>query len=127
MFAVRFRLEWHQDKFARILEQELLKDLDEAGALVAARARALVSSPSSPSPPGAPPARVSGALQASIGHAVEQGEEGPRAVVFAATPYARRLELGFFGTDTLGRRYTQAPRPFLRRALQETELAPAFA
>jgi hypothetical protein len=35
-------------------------------------------------------------------------------------PYARRLEYGFFGTDRLGRRYHQAPRPAARPAFDET-------
>ena len=37
-----------------------------------------------------------------------------------ADKYARRLELGFAGLDKLGRIYNQAPRPYLRAALQQT-------
>lgn len=33
--------------------------------------------------------------------------------------YAPRLEFGFVGTDKLGRRYNQRPRPYLRPALDE--------
>lgn len=32
--------------------------------------------------------------------------------------YARRIELGFVGTDKLGRSYNQAPRPYLRKAYE---------
>jgi len=35
--------------------------------------------------------------------------------------YARRIELGFVGPDRLGRRYHQAPQPYLRPALAESE------
>lgn len=34
-------------------------------------------------------------------------------------PYARRIEYGFEGTDERGRSYHQAPRPYLRPALDE--------
>jgi len=33
--------------------------------------------------------------------------------------YARRLELGFVGIDAKGRKYDQAPRPYLRPALEK--------
>lgn len=125
--SIRFRLDWRGEQFKRTLDRQLLQDLDEAGAIVADRAKALVSSPASPSAPGQPPARVSGALVASIGHDVVVFVDGPHALVFAGTAYARRLELGFFGTDSLGRRYAQAPRPYLRPALVQANLAPAFA
>jgi len=72
-----------------------------------------------PSLPGEPPKTVSGTLRANISHAVVRsadtitGSVGVRENV----AYARRLELGFVGTDSLGRNYDQAPRPFLRPAL----------
>ena len=34
-------------------------------------------------------------------------------IVTADAPYARRVELGFMGTDKLGRRYNQFPQPYL--------------
>ena len=33
--------------------------------------------------------------------------------------YARRIEMGFVGTDALGRTYNQAPKPYLRPALEK--------
>ena len=33
--------------------------------------------------------------------------------------YARRVEMGFVGTDSLGRTYNQAPKPYLRPALEK--------
>lgn len=41
------------------------------------------------------------------------------ATVGSSAEYARRLERGFMGTDSRGRRYHQSPRPFLRPALDE--------
>ena len=34
--------------------------------------------------------------------------------------YARRIELGFKGTDSLGRTYNQAPKPYVKPAYEET-------
>lgn len=33
--------------------------------------------------------------------------------------YARRIELGFVDVDSLGRKYNQAPQPYLRPALEK--------
>ena len=33
--------------------------------------------------------------------------------------YARRIELGFVGADSLGRVYNQSPQPYLRPALEK--------
>ncbi|WP_448509297.1 hypothetical protein [Immundisolibacter sp.] len=35
--------------------------------------------------------------------------------------YAPRVEFGFIGTDSLGRKFNQAPKSFLRAALKENE------
>lgn len=37
--------------------------------------------------------------------------------------YARRIEFGFVGADSLGRVYNQAAQPYLRPALDENESA----
>jgi HK97 gp10 family phage protein len=37
--------------------------------------------------------------------------------------YARRIELGFVGVDSLGRNYHQAPQPFMRPAFEEQKEA----
>lgn len=34
-------------------------------------------------------------------------------------PYARRIELGFIGVDSLGRHYHQAPEPYMRPAFDD--------
>lgn len=40
--------------------------------------------------------------------------------VYPDGPYYRRLELGFRGRDSIGRRYNQPPYPFMRPALNDT-------
>lgn len=40
---------------------------------------------------------------------------GKEAIVSNATIYARRVEYGFEGTDSLGRTYHQAPKPYMSR------------
>ena len=67
------------------------------------------------SAPGEPPA-------SDTGHLVNSIESNPNAddistTVAAKTVYAARMEFGFVGTDSIGRKYDQAPRPFLRPAL----------
>jgi hypothetical protein len=37
--------------------------------------------------------------------------------------YARRIELGFVGVDSLGRNYHQAPQPYMRPAFEEQKEA----
>jgi hypothetical protein len=48
---------------------------------------------------------------------------GPNVTVLVGTdaPQAARLEYGFYGTDSLGRNYSQAPRPHMRPALIATQ------
>jgi hypothetical protein len=40
------------------------------------------------------------------------------ATIGTEVPYSRRLELGFYGTDSLGRSYSQQPYPFFGRAIE---------
>lgn len=69
---------------------------------------------------GEPPRVLTGNLRKSITHDVKTTK---RQVIgrtgSAGLPYARRLELGFFGTDSRGRNINQAERPYLRPALKE--------
>lgn len=67
-----------------------------------------------PSAPGQPPRKVTARLFNSIfGKTIRQGNQ-IFGVVGTNVVYGRRLELGFAGKDSLGRNYTQAPRPFIR-------------
>lgn len=47
--------------------------------------------------------------------------DGNRRVVTTLEPYGRRLELGFYGTDSLGREYHQAPQPHVTPAADAVE------
>ena len=72
---------------------------------------------SNPSLPGEPPKKVSARLFQSIATDKRESVLEITGVVGTNVIYARRLELGFTGTDKLGRVIDQAPRPFLRPAL----------
>jgi len=75
-----------------------------------------------PSPPGHPPAAPTGTLKARITHTKpKMTPQGLVGKVGTNLEYARRVELGFVGMDKLGRRYNQAPRPYLRPALHKNE------
>ena len=70
-----------------------------------------------PSRPGEPPHVLYGRLKQSIKHVVEMTAAGIVGRVGTNVVYARRLELGYVGTDKKGRNVNQAPRPFLRPAI----------
>ena len=74
-----------------------------------------------PSPPGSPPHIGTGALRASIMGKTIVNLLEVVGVLYSNVPYALRQELGFVGTDALGRRYSQAPRPFLRPAIFDNQ------
>lgn len=70
-----------------------------------------------PSKPGQPPHVLYGDLRQSINHTVEKRKSAVVLRIGSNDQKARRLELGFMGTDKLGRRYRQEPRPYLRPAV----------
>lgn len=74
---------------------------------------------------GAFPHRVTGNLFRSIPEfspvTVSKSANRVEVAVGSAAEYARRLELGFSGTDSRGRTYHQSPRPFLRPALDDNQ------
>lgn len=77
-----------------------------------------------PSKPGEPPKVLYGRLRQSIKAAIARmGTNAFSAKlslkVGSNVEYARRLEYGFVGQDSLGRNISQAPRPFFRPALRE--------
>lgn len=118
---VRVEIKWEGDAFQRKLRDAIVAGIEKAAESTAERARELVSRPNpdgrNPSAPGEPPKLVTGDLRESIGSTVQESEGNVTGIVFAGAPYARRLEFGFVGRDSLGRSYGQAPRPFLRPAL----------
>lgn len=58
-------------------------------------------------------------LRGSITHEIE----GLVGRVGSNVEYARRVEMGFVGLDSLGRRYNQKPNPYLRKALETNRKA----
>jgi len=73
-----------------------------------------------PSREGEPPKVVTAQLRQSIQGSVRRlSATKIEGVLTAAIEYAARLEFGFFNKkDSLGRRYFQRPRPFLRPAIR---------
>ncbi len=63
---------------------------------------------------------VTGNLYGSIqiDHNIGDADGWGVATVYTDVPYSRRLELGFYGTDSLGRSYNQPPYPFFSRAVE---------
>lgn len=59
---------------------------------------------------------ISGQLRRDIRVWTKISGSGVEARVGTNLEYARRQEFGFVGTDSLGRRYNQAARPYLRPA-----------
>ncbi len=72
-------------------------------------------------PAPTPPRVLTSRLRTSITHAVDGNALNGDVIgkVGSNVPYARRLELGFFGTDSKGRNVNQGERPYLRPALKE--------
>lgn len=63
------------------------------------------------------PKVVTGRLRISITWRLGVDALGVYADIGSAVVYARRIELGFTGTDSLGRFYNQPAYPYLRPAL----------
>lgn len=72
-----------------------------------------------PSVPPNPPHVLTGRLRQSIAWEVVVEPKAVVGRVGTNVVYARRLELGFVGTDALGRNINQEPRPYLRPSLAE--------
>jgi HK97 gp10 family phage protein len=49
----------------------------------------------------------------------QQGKGAQYVVVGTNVEYARRVEYGFVGKDKLGRSYHQAPKPYIRAAMDQ--------
>jgi len=52
------------------------------------------------------------------GDGMAEPKEELTGVVGSNVEYARRVEFGFVGADSLGRIYNQLPNPYLRKALE---------
>ena len=98
------KMDWRGDKVIRAAEQAKKKALTEAALIVEGQAVSLAPVDT-------------GNLKNSITHQVK-GEE---ARVGSNIVYAARLEFGFMGTDSMGRRYNQPAQPYLRPALDKNK------
>lgn len=63
---------------------------------------------------------VSGAYRAGFYPIVNTGGSKKSVAVWNVAPQTARLEFGFYGVDSLGRTYNQAPLPHMRPAVQQT-------
>lgn len=72
-----------------------------------------------PSKPGEPPHVLHGRLRQSIKWAITKIGTKFSLKIGTNMEYGPRLEFGFVGRDSLGRNYSQAPRPFLRPSIRE--------
>lgn len=124
----RVDLKWRGDKWLAEFTRTLEPRMEKVALAVEGKIKQSVSRGNAggqnPSAPGTPPKVVTGTLRSNIGHEVVNvaGREIVAAIGVRKSPaseYARRLELGFAGTDSAGRRYSQAPRPFLRPGLTD--------
>lgn len=74
------------------------------------------------SSPGDPPAVLFGQLKGSF--QTRYSDEGNLHLGYVGpvgVPYAKRLEFGFFGPDSIGREYEQEPRPYMEPVAFENE------
>lgn len=111
----------HLDRFA-LNEAGLRSFLSHHGPVGAELARIAirVESRAKENATGRPgPNVITGRLRGSITWEPGEDERGAYVDIGTNVEYARRLELGFVGTDSLGRTYNQPPYPFLVPALNE--------
>ena len=68
--------------------------------------------------------------QAGVTKATEADVEGALSAGYpgfgASMEYARRIELGFVGEDSLERTYNQAPRPYIRPSMDQVTAERVF-
>ena len=97
----------------------------ESAAVVEAKAKANFAGAhkrGAPHTGGSQPNVVTGTLRRSIGHdgIHSEGIGGASARVGPRTIYARRVELGFTGTDAAGRTFNQPGYPYFVPAVRDT-------
>lgn len=121
--AKRPKAVYYKNRVYAYYEKKLEKNMDTAINEVLNYAVKLISSPNfdgtRPSRPGEAPRMVTGNLIRSLKVEVKVTKKGVVGILTSDSPYAMRLEYGFFGVDSLGRFYQQAPRPFLRRSITD--------
>lgn len=113
---------WEGDKVTKDLHDRMEKNMRLAVAFLQGEVRKSINrgNPTGfdPSRQGEPPKRVTGRLFNSIATRVQSAKRKITGAIGTNVSYARRLELGFTGTDSKGRNVRQRARPFLRPAIR---------
>ncbi len=114
-------LTWNAGRFLASMGDKVERGMKLAMADLTVDAKQMLSvaGHGEPSAPGVPPHLQSARLRAGVDFRVERDADTVRGFLAVShdVAYALRLELGFAGVDSLGRHYSQAPRPFLRPTL----------
>ncbi len=110
---------WDSRKVIKLTQAHLKKNMGAAMLILQGEVQRKISTGQPPSKEDEPPHLLSGRLRTSITHRVSIDGRNVVGVVGTNVVYARRLELGFSGTDSKGRNINQGARPFLRPALKE--------
>jgi phage gpG-like protein len=117
------RTDWDDEELERQLRAKMSRNMDAAMQFLVGRVQKKINRGNArgknPSLPGTPPKKVSARLFQSLITDVEMDSNSVTGKVGTNVPYARRLEFGFIGTDSLGRNVSQGARPYLRPALAE--------
>lgn len=112
---------WNGDAIEQQLRARLSRNMDQATLYLKGQVQRAINRGNAdgknPSAPGEPPKKVTARLFQSIATDRRESPLEITGVVGTNVEYARRLELGFTGTDEDGRVIDQAPRPFLRPTL----------
>jgi len=95
--------------------ERMLSEVAQVVAAAALNCQSLAKVLAPPRPGGN---KTSGNLKRSIGAEPENAEKTVW-VVGTNVEYAARIEFGFNDTDSLGRRYHQAPQPYLTPAAEQ--------
>ena len=97
-------VEWKGDKYIEAVRRGNVKGLTAAAMAVQAQATELVP-------------KITRNLSNSIAYQVREED----AIVGTNVEYAARIEYGFKGADSLGRRYNQSAQPYLEPSLHNNK------
>lgn len=95
----------------------------EGALLIVEAIKEQMDGPDPPKPGGSDPARQTGNLIGAVEMRAVGGSVGAGRWNYEISmnqgraPYARRIELGFTGTDSLGRNYNQPPYPYFYKGI----------
>lgn len=113
------QFEWYDDEVFDRVAASAEARMERACIVVRDNVKVLInrgnSAGTNPSKPGEPPKKVTGRFFRSVNYRVAKDANGDVVgLVGSDVPYQPRLELGYAGTDSLGRKYHTAPRPSFR-------------